>query len=433
MRDQNAAEMVRVFKMGPLVRMLIACTVAAFLSIASAQSSNAQVSEDACLHDYGFDSLNDCSANDVRIATLTVESITNSCTQAPVGQATMRFRLNVETGPDRYDIAVWISTNGYDPRNVNAECHHAILSPNATSGATPRDSSGAGPFWELEGGNADSCGDVQDESPDPPAVDAIFLTEYITVDCTDVDGDGMLDVIPATSWDNNANGICNNVTDAVPSTSSKCLVSSSVNTDLALPAAIDVTKTTLSNTFVSQAGSLYTYDVVFEVVVKNDGVQDLDDLDVFDDLTTAFAGADSFAVTNVQLTSSDFTNGGSVAVNSGFTGIAPNHNLVNTAATRRLNYDDIAPAGVDGDSVTFQFTVRYVTECSAAYTNSVTAIGSPMTGSNVSDTDSAGAGCTPTALSIEAFDAKSNRPQDLALMFLAGIVGLALVVSVRQQ
>jgi hypothetical protein len=69
-------------------------------------------------------------------------------------------------------------------------------------------------------GRIDTCGDIEQASQ-------IFKTiDTIEVVCVDNDGDGRVDLSVCTSWDNaqtgSNSGLCQDVTEAFPSTKSKC-------------------------------------------------------------------------------------------------------------------------------------------------------------------------------------------------------------------
>ncbi len=242
-------------------------------------------------------------------------------------------------------------------------------------------------------------------------MDAIFKAAAVTVDCVDADDDGFVDIFPGVTWNQNTGPVCGSVSDAVVGANSKCSISAAPFDigGLTQPARISVTKTTVSATSVSQSGGNYTFDVVFHVRVQNTGLQDLTSVNVFDDLNSTFAGAGSWSLTSTQLLAaqSNFSEGGSMVVNPGYTGVPPNHNLVNTAATRRLNYDDTLPVSDQGDYATFEIMARYTTTCPANRVNSVTANGTPLlSGSQVSANANSNVACTPTA--VGAFELRAD-------------------------
>jgi hypothetical protein len=128
----------------------------------------------------------------------------------------VRFKAEIVAGStERYDIGLFIATDGGSAQTGNS-CYHDFLQPVTTG--TPDLTSGFGPFRETEGNKADNCGDtLQGESN-------FYSTQAeVTFLCADNNNDGIVDPISTClSWDNNVNGTCLDVTDAFPSTNSKC-------------------------------------------------------------------------------------------------------------------------------------------------------------------------------------------------------------------
>ncbi len=165
-----------------------------------------------CVDDYKPGS--NCTANDVRIASLTPR-LSDVC--LAVGDtATVRFKAEIVAGSQsRYDIGLFIATDGGSAQTGNS-CYHDFLQPVTTG--TPDLINGYGPFREIEGADADMCGDaVQNES------NFYFTQAEVTFPCTDADSDGIVDPISTClSWDNNVSGVCTTVKDAFPGTVAKC-------------------------------------------------------------------------------------------------------------------------------------------------------------------------------------------------------------------
>ena len=163
-----------------------------------------------------------CTANDVRIATLT-PSISEACLGVGLGETTtVQFVASVETtSTDRYDIGFFIARDGGSAQTGNS-CYHDFLQPAVSpQGATPPvgwQTTGVGPYRNTDG---DVCADTKASSNDG---NILYKTQVpVTITCIDADNDGFVDpVSTCTSWDNNSNSTCTNVTQAFPGTNSKC-------------------------------------------------------------------------------------------------------------------------------------------------------------------------------------------------------------------
>jgi len=153
-----------------------------------------------------------CTANDVRIASIT-PGLAEVCLSAG-DMASAQFRVELVTGAQtRYDIGLFVSTDGTSAKTGTA-CYHDFLQEASVSG--PWDFlSGFGPFNSHD---TDTCADTTQGS-------TVYYTFQVPVTflCADDDGNGIVDPISTcTSWDNNANSACGNVTQAIPGTNAKC-------------------------------------------------------------------------------------------------------------------------------------------------------------------------------------------------------------------
>ncbi len=172
-----------------------------------------------CVRDYQPGAV--CTANDVRIEALEVVSVIEDCASGVVGEAEVVMRTLVSSAgsPNRYDIGIFVALDGGSARDGDS-CFHDYLDPPLTPTPTLGDFNTDGiadlvdaAWWE---GDTDSCGDIQSNTQ-------IFKTlPALRFACIDSNGDGSVDAAVASSWDNNAVTNCSAVTDAFPSTNSKC-------------------------------------------------------------------------------------------------------------------------------------------------------------------------------------------------------------------
>src|SRR5262249_11292248 len=131
--------------------------------IASATPALAQSSGNACLQQATGLNNPSCTANDVRISHLEVVTGPSSCDPANTTPITVTLKATIESGPDRYDIGIWLNTAGgsarSDPSGNN--CYRDFLHP--VDGMTSCQQQG-GPYYNADG---DNCGDVYAENTNP--------------------------------------------------------------------------------------------------------------------------------------------------------------------------------------------------------------------------------------------------------------------------
>jgi hypothetical protein len=155
---------------------------------------------------------NVCTANDVTIARLNVLQEIDGCTSVN-DTATLVLQAELVAGSSqRYDIGLFIATDGGDSRT--GTCFHGFFTPIST---TPNPSSGVGPYLNAETNvPSDVCGDIAQ------GVTNLYTLPQLVVPCSDVNGDGKVDIGTTVSWDNNTNTTCTGAAGAVPGTKSKC-------------------------------------------------------------------------------------------------------------------------------------------------------------------------------------------------------------------
>ena len=195
-----------------------------------------------------------CTAQDVRITGIsTVPGGPTAC----VGGGSITLDLDVTLNfakPDRYDIGVFLATDGKDPavtsaNGGSASCNVSILPVTA-------------PFLDLD---VDGCGDGND-TVGGSGMGVVRVTA-VPVLCQAVALSGGKLYIPyLTSWDNTAGTVCTTAADPVPNTSSKCNVpDSAVEADVLRSTVGLVTLPTISKTdgiTSITAGNSTTYSVV---------------------------------------------------------------------------------------------------------------------------------------------------------------------------
>jgi hypothetical protein len=178
-----------------------------------------------------------CTANDVKIKTLIVM---NDPVCLPDAQKNNELYADVDfvaeiltSATARYDVGLWIALDGGSANTgPDNQCYHGILRPLETI----EDFTTSGPFRNLDG---DYCGDALQNDG------LIYQTlQTLHIKCTDTSGTGLMQTISTcTSWDNNANTICNGVADALPGTGSKCNCSvTAFDPPIEVPATITVEK-----------------------------------------------------------------------------------------------------------------------------------------------------------------------------------------------
>jgi hypothetical protein len=171
-----------------------------------------------------------CTANDVRFATLDLISGPTNCVLGEPINVEVEVRL--DSGPERYDIGLWINEAGGSAlSDPDGTCYRDYLHPVSSDNSDCNQDSG--PYYNGPA-DGDSCGDVPALGSDPcgsqtgPCSEGggtcLFTFHTFTVDilCVDGNGNGLVDIGWAASWDNNAENECADEMDTNPGTGSKC-------------------------------------------------------------------------------------------------------------------------------------------------------------------------------------------------------------------
>ena len=159
--------------------------------------------------------LGSCTANDV--VTTVVEANEIDGDDCADGFLNVQWTFEFETtATQRFDLGVFIATDGLNPNDSNA-CVGAAPQAGEGDGNTDPDADGD-LFQNLDphAGSADTCGDLS------TAEGPVELTVSANVACVDVTDTGELTVQSCRVWQQNSNhrGVCTNLTSA--GTGSKC-------------------------------------------------------------------------------------------------------------------------------------------------------------------------------------------------------------------
>jgi hypothetical protein len=130
-----------------------------------------------------------------------------------------------------------------------------------------------------------------------------------------------------------------------------------------------------------------TFTVTYQVVVENMGGVELRNVQLVEDLTGTFAAPTTFTVTDVRLIGTNRAGAPAPNISAGFTGVAPNTNLLDGAGTllpRELDANNNQTAA--GGTATIQFDVQITPNgFFGPFNNQVQASGTSPAGTTVTD------------------------------------------------
>jgi hypothetical protein len=200
----------------------------------------------------GVNKLN-CTANDTNNRISQVLNVSPAeCEADAFFDLTATFVLSTNAS-ERYDASLTFSSDG-DPNGDGAKtgiCSRAIFLPG-----------------EAENLDSDACGDVT--SVGSPYE---LTVTNLTVKCVDTDDDGFVNLPHIISWNHNGDSTdCQSAVDALPGTTSKCIVDDTFN----IPVRLRQPGGDLSKT----ATAIVRYDIV----VNNTGETDLTLQELIDDI-----------------------------------------------------------------------------------------------------------------------------------------------------
>ena len=178
------------------------------------------------VHGTALDSLN-CTANDVSLAIYESEDGVTSCVEGETILVKLKGDFE-STAATRWDVGVFISEDTNDPNTTGGVCYTDFLHPVSVDNTDLDLIGGAGPYYNGELGTdpTDYCGDIQSGAP------VSFITDWVSIQCQDTDGDNLADVNTCTVWANAASDgsankpSCQDESDVSADSSPKCTCSS---------------------------------------------------------------------------------------------------------------------------------------------------------------------------------------------------------------
>ena len=291
--------------------MLTATMVLLVLLASTPVFAGVQGAANSCAADEAGIALN-CTAEDVRVARVDLLEVVDGC--AAVGDtAVAKMLLELEiNAAQRYDIGVYIGTDGGDAQS--GSCFKEYLPLPLVANPTDADLvTGYGPYWSG-GADGDQCGDAEQNDI---AVDPVkrLLSEAgqaaapaaVALSCRDTDADGYLDFDYCTGWRNNTKFTCNDISSAgIVQTAAKCKCDT-VNIGIPVPSAAAPPTMELRKTVMVVGGTCGVDDVDLLNVatgttvqycyeLSNTSLADAWQVELVDDNATPGDVADDFTV-----------------------------------------------------------------------------------------------------------------------------------------
>ena len=169
-----------------------------------------------------------CTSNDVQLAAYTLVSGPTSCLPGEVIDVVLEGEF-IATSSERYDVGVFVATDGGNPNTLGGVCYNDFLHPVSADIVEPYNedvdiTGGFGPFYnaEVEEDSGDSCGDIEQ------GTSTFLVMDEISIVCQDSNNDGTADVGSCTVWANSASAgttnkpSCIDETDTTAETTAKC-------------------------------------------------------------------------------------------------------------------------------------------------------------------------------------------------------------------
>jgi hypothetical protein len=163
-----------------------------------------------------------CTSNDVELAIYQVVSGPATCISGEVINVVLKGDF-IATSAERWDVGVFVSTDGGTPNALGGSCYQDYLHPVSADNTDINLAGGFGPFYngEIVEDIGDTCADIEQGQ------NATFVTEEFPIVCQDSDNDGQADVTSCTVWansrsDGDSKPSCNSEADVTAETTAKC-------------------------------------------------------------------------------------------------------------------------------------------------------------------------------------------------------------------
>ncbi|MFC2037761.1 hypothetical protein ACFLYD_07345, partial [Chloroflexota bacterium] len=191
-----------------------------------------------------------CTSNDVELAVYELVSGPTSCIEGERIDIVVAGDF-VATSAERWDVGVFIATDGGNPNSLGGTCYQDFLHPVSTDNTDLDLTGGSGPYFngEIDEDPEDMCGDIQQ------GLTNTHVFETISVICQDSDNNNVADVTSCTVWANSRSDgegkpSCIDEGDVTAETTAKCTCGDVEITGLTVPetAKIEVIKNLEPNT-----------------------------------------------------------------------------------------------------------------------------------------------------------------------------------------
>ena len=138
-----------------------------------------------------------CTSNDVQLAQYQLVSGPTSCLPGETITVGLKGEF-LSTAEDRYDVGVFVATDGGTPNDLGGSCYNDFLHFASTTNTNINLTGGSGPFYnaELAEDTKDICGDIQQGN------NAFLTISTVSLVCQDSNTDGTADVGSCTVWAN---------------------------------------------------------------------------------------------------------------------------------------------------------------------------------------------------------------------------------------
>jgi uncharacterized repeat protein (TIGR01451 family) len=343
---------------------LLVVALIAIILIASPEGAIGQETGNYCVQDFRAGA--GCTAQDVRLEELTAVTVIEECLAGVSGETEVIFQALVSAAgsPDRYDVGIFLALDGGSALTGDS-CYHDYLQPPLTSAPTYGDANGDtvrdilnGPWWNGELVDpSDVCGDIETNSQ------VLKTLAPLRFACIDNNGDGSADVSVCSSWDNNRNTTCTGSLQAFPGTNPKCGCGV-VELGILPEPAITVTKDPPIQTVISGGTATFTITAESRTFLSDVIVSDVPPCDtltgpVGDDGDGVLQPTETWSwICTVDNVTADFTNTATVTGTSPFGDVSDSDtaDVIVQAPSIAVTKDPPTQSVLIGGTATFTIT-----------------------------------------------------------------------------